>query len=131
MRIAPKSSIYRNEVTDAVVAAVCSVVKLAESPDFVPNPVNYTDPKVFGRLRPPMKQGDRKLSWSESTAAIIRKIYAADSWPGVLDVIGCESFYLYGAHEEDELRPAGCDPCSAPRRDLPGNRRRRSLDNAP
>jgi putative two-component system protein, hydrogenase maturation factor HypX/HoxX len=106
MRLAPKSSIYRNEVTDAAIAAVHLVIKLAESPDFVPTPVNYTKPEVFGRLRPPMKQRDRTLSWSESTAAIIRKIYAADSWPGVLDVIDGESFYLYGTHEEDELKGA-------------------------
>src|SRR5580704_1084330 len=106
MRVAPKSSIYRNEVTDAAIAAVHLVIKLAESPDFVPTPVNYTDPEVFGRLRPPMKQRDRTLRWSESTAAIIRKIYAADSWPGALDVIDGESFYLYGAHEEDELKGA-------------------------
>ena len=37
MRTATKSSIYRNEVTSAAVRAVHSVVKLAESPDFVPN----------------------------------------------------------------------------------------------
>lgn len=106
MRVAPKSSIYRNEVTDAAIAAVHLVVKLAESPGFLPTPVNYINPEVFGRLRPPMKQGDRTLIWSESTAAIIRKIYAADSCPGVLDVIGGERFYLYGAHEEDELKGA-------------------------
>jgi putative two-component system protein, hydrogenase maturation factor HypX/HoxX len=104
MRIATKSSIYRNEVTDAAIAAVRSVVRLAESSGFVPAPVNYTHREVFGRARPPMKQRERTLSWSESTAAIIRKIYAADSCPGVLDVIGGESLYLYGAHEEDELK---------------------------
>jgi putative two-component system protein, hydrogenase maturation factor HypX/HoxX len=106
MRVAPKSSIYRNEVTEAAMAAVRSVVKLAESADFVPTPLNYSNPEFFGRLRPPMKQRDRTLNWSESTAAIIRKIYAADSWPGVLDVIDGESFYLYGAHEEGELKGA-------------------------
>jgi putative two-component system protein, hydrogenase maturation factor HypX/HoxX len=61
MRVAPKSSIYRNEVTDAAIAAVHLAVKLAESPDFVPTPVNYTNPEVFGRLRPPMKQRDRNV----------------------------------------------------------------------
>jgi putative two-component system protein, hydrogenase maturation factor HypX/HoxX len=106
MRLAPKSSIYRNEATDAAIAAVHSIVKLAQSPHFVPMPVDYTNQEAFGRLRPPMKQRDRTLIWSESTAAIIRKIYAADSWPGVLDVIDGESFYLYGAHEEDELKGA-------------------------
>src|SRR6266481_7272171 len=104
MRVAPKSSIYRNEVTDAAIAAVRSVVKLVESADFVPAPVNYSNPEVFGRWRPSMKQRDRTLNWSGSTANIIRNIHAADSWPGVLDVIGGESFCVYGAHEENELK---------------------------
>jgi putative two-component system protein, hydrogenase maturation factor HypX/HoxX len=104
MRTATKSSIYRNEVTSAAVRAVHSVVKLAESPDFVPAFVDYSDPKVFGLSRPSMKQWDRKLNWTESTADIIRKIHAADSWPGVLDLIYNESFYLFGAHEESELK---------------------------
>jgi putative two-component system protein, hydrogenase maturation factor HypX/HoxX len=104
MRTATKSSIYRNEVTSAAVRAVHSVVKLAESPDLVPALVDYSDPKVFGLSRPSMKQWDRKLNWTESTADIIRKIHAADSWPGVLDLIYNESFYLFGAHEESELK---------------------------
>ena len=102
MRTATKSSIYRNEVTSAAVRAVHSVVKLAESPDFVPEFVDYSDPKVFGLSRPSMKQWDRKLNWTESTANIIRKIHAADSWPGVLDLIDEEGFYLFIAHEESE-----------------------------
>jgi len=104
MRIASKSSIYRNEVTSAAIRAVRSVVKLAESPNFLPAFVDYSNPRVFGRSRPLMKQGDRKLNWSESTANIISKIHAADSWPGVLDVIGDESFHLFGAYQESELK---------------------------
>jgi putative two-component system hydrogenase maturation factor HypX/HoxX len=104
MRVATKSSIYRNEVTAAAIRAVQSVVKLAESPDFVPAPVDCSNPKVFGRPRPSMKQWDRTLNWSDSTANIVRKIHAADGWPGVLDVICTESFYVFGAHEESELK---------------------------
>ena len=104
MRVATKSSIYRNEVTATAVKAVHSVVKLAESPDFAPAPADYSNPQVFGRARPSMKQSDRRLNWSESTANIIRKIHAGDSFPGVLDQICNESFYLFGAHEESELK---------------------------
>jgi putative two-component system protein, hydrogenase maturation factor HypX/HoxX len=104
MRVATKSSIYRNEVAAAAVKAVHSVVKLAKSPDFAPAPADYSNPQVFGRARPSMKQSDRRLNWSESTANIIRRIHAADSFPGVLDQICNESFYLFGAHEESELK---------------------------
>jgi putative two-component system hydrogenase maturation factor HypX/HoxX len=104
MRIASKSSIYRNEVTSAAIRAVRSVVKLVESGSFVPAFVDYSNPEVFGRSRPSMKQEDRQINWSESTTNIIRKIHSADSWPGVLDLIYNESFYLFGAHEESELK---------------------------
>lgn len=104
MRAATKSSIYRNEVSAAAIIAVRSVLKLAESPDFVPAFVDHSNPQVFGRPRPSMKQSDRRLNWSDATANIIRKIQAADSSPGVLDQICNESFYLYGAHEESELK---------------------------
>src|SRR5262249_35170935 len=38
------------------------------------------------------------------TGAIIRKINAADSAPGVLDTLFGSPYYLYGAHQEDQLR---------------------------
>ena len=104
MRAATKSSIYRNEVTAAAIRAVRSAVELAESPDFVPAFVDYSNPEVFGRSRPSMTQSDRRLNWSESSDSIIRKIHAADSWPGVLDLIYNENFYLFGAHQESDLK---------------------------
>jgi putative two-component system hydrogenase maturation factor HypX/HoxX len=79
-------------------------VKLAESGNFVPATVDYSKPEAFGRVRPLMKQGDRSLNWSESTASIIRKIQAADSSPGVLDLIYNDSYYLFGVHEESDLK---------------------------
>ena len=51
-----------------------------------------------------MTQSDRRLNWSESSDNIIRKIHAADSWPGVFDLIYNEGFYLFGAHQESDLK---------------------------
>ena len=52
MRAATKSSIYRNEVTAAAIRAVRSAVELAESPDFVPAFVDYSNPQVFRTFAP-------------------------------------------------------------------------------
>jgi putative two-component system hydrogenase maturation factor HypX/HoxX len=62
-------------------------------------------PYVRGRLRPPMKQADRAIDWTwDNTAAIVRKVRAADSAPGVLSTLLGISCFLYGAHEEDHLK---------------------------
>jgi putative two-component system hydrogenase maturation factor HypX/HoxX len=37
---------------------------------------------------------------------VLAKLRAADSSPGVLDVIGGTEYYLFGGYEEDELRGA-------------------------
>ncbi len=56
-------------------------------------------------LRPLMKQQERKIDWeNDHVATIIKKINAADSAPGVLDVIDNQEYYLYGAHEESLLQ---------------------------
>jgi putative two-component system protein, hydrogenase maturation factor HypX/HoxX len=52
-----------------------------------------------------MRQDDRAIDWDrDSTDAIARKINAADSAPGVLDTLFGGQYYLYGAHQEDQLR---------------------------
>jgi putative two-component system hydrogenase maturation factor HypX/HoxX len=40
------------------------------------------------------------------TESIVRKINAADSAPGVLDTLFGNPYFLYGAHQEDQLRGA-------------------------
>jgi putative two-component system hydrogenase maturation factor HypX/HoxX len=62
---------------------------------------------VSGQARPPCRQADRRIDWaSEPTSAVLAKLWAADSSPGVLDVIGDAEYYLVGGHAEDELRGA-------------------------
>ncbi len=58
-----------------------------------------------GSLRPPCRQPDRTIDWqTEPTEAVLARLRAADSSPGVLDQIGDTEYYLFGGHPEDELR---------------------------
>jgi putative two-component system protein, hydrogenase maturation factor HypX/HoxX len=100
-----KSSAYRTEVADAAVAAVLLAVARFAGGRFRPEPLDYSRPGVAGQCRPPCRQADRRIDWSaEPTGAVLAKLRAADSSPGVLDVIGGTEFYLFGGHEEDDLR---------------------------
>jgi putative two-component system protein, hydrogenase maturation factor HypX/HoxX len=108
MRPANKGSLYRNEVTEAAVAAVrLTLQRIADGG--APEPLDYAKPDVRGRLRPPMKQADRAIDWQRDGAAtVLRKIRSADGVPGVADSILDLPVHLYDAHPEGELRgPAG------------------------
>lgn len=51
-----------------------------------------------------MKQADRKIDWqTDATDAVVRKIHAADGFPGVRDQIRDRDYLLFGAHFEDIL----------------------------
>jgi putative two-component system hydrogenase maturation factor HypX/HoxX len=104
MRAASKASLYRREVTRVALDAMLKTVERVERGDFVPEPLDYSDPNVRGTLLPPMKQKHRWIDWRrDDVATILRKINGADSAPGVLDDIDGEEFYLYGAHAESRL----------------------------
>ena len=104
MRQAKKSSLYRHEVTTAAITAILQTVERFASQVFVPEPLDYNNSDVKGCLRPLMKQTNRLINWTETTRSILKKINAADSCPGVLDTIYGQQYYLYGAHEEDNLK---------------------------
>lgn len=104
MRQASKSSLYRNEVTQAAIKAILQTVERFESKSFFPEILDYSKQDVRGCLRPYMKQKIRAIDWSESVSSILKKIWSADSDPGVLDKIYGEEYYLYGAYEEDTLK---------------------------
>jgi putative two-component system protein, hydrogenase maturation factor HypX/HoxX len=102
-----KSSAYRTEVADAAVRAALLAVTRFAAGRFRPEPLDYSRPDVTGQSRPPCRQADRRIGWSsEPTAVVLAKLRAADSSPGVLDVLGGAEYYLVGGHEEDELRGA-------------------------
>ncbi|MDX9996302.1 MAG: formyltransferase family protein, partial [Rhodocyclaceae bacterium] len=79
-----KASIYRQETTEAALRAVKeALAKLACGEAPVPL-ANYTDAR--GQLRPVMKQADRAIDWrQDGTQTVLRKIDAADGFPGVAD----------------------------------------------
>jgi putative two-component system protein, hydrogenase maturation factor HypX/HoxX len=100
-----KSSVYRTEVADAAVKAVVLAVARFASGRYRPEPLDYSRPDVWGQCRPPCRQADRRIDWqAEPVGSVLAKLRAADSSPGVLDVISGAEYYLAGGHEEDQLR---------------------------
>lgn len=78
-----KSELYNGRVSDAAIRCIREVVeKFIDGVQ--PVPLDYTDPKVRGRLQPNMKQDDRTFSWHDCSRFIKRCIDAADGQPGVL-----------------------------------------------
>ena len=100
-----KSSVYRTEVADAAVQAVLLALTRFAAGRYQPEPLDYSRPDVAGQCRPPCRQADRGIDWqAEPAGVVLAKLRAADSSPGVLDVIGDAEYYLVGGHEEDDLR---------------------------
>lgn len=101
MRQATKSSLYRNEVTEAALLAVNELLVRFES-----GMRNPPDQGLFARLatqwRDPMKQADRAVRWQDDdTDTVLRKLAAADGTPGVRDRIGDEDVFLFNAKKAD------------------------------
>lgn len=103
MREVSKSNLYRHEVTQAAIEGLIEAVEKFESTAFIPEPLDYSNPEVKGRLHTPITTKDREINWREPSDQIIRKIKAADSLPGVLDEIGGKKYRLFGAHKEGIL----------------------------
>jgi putative two-component system hydrogenase maturation factor HypX/HoxX len=91
MRPAAKSSLYRFEVTEAAVQAVREAVQKIERGGFTPVRQAGT-----GHLRPLIRQGDRAFDWAcDDAVAILRRLRAADGWPGVRSTLFGEPCHLY------------------------------------
>ncbi len=104
MREGTKSSLYRNEVTDAAVKLVHEVVFKAQDPLFRATPlVEFGETR--GCERPLMKQKDRAIVWERDTAqTVLRKVRSGDGSPGVLSSLAGRDCYLFGAFAEQKLR---------------------------
>jgi len=101
MRFAKKSSIYRNEVTEAAVKGILESIYKIEN-QILPEKLDYNNPTIRGKWNPNLKQEQRKIFWeSDTTEDILRKIYASDGHPGVLDIIDNKHIYLYNAYKEE------------------------------
>ncbi len=104
MRTARKSSLYRNEVTEAAAAALLAAVERFTCGSFVPQALDDRDPAVRGRARPLMSRAQRRIDWlNDESAAILRKIRSADGAPGVEDEILGQPYLLFDACGEADL----------------------------
>lgn len=107
MRRATKSSLYRNEVTEAAVLGVREALARLSCPGERPWEVSEFA-TVTGCARPPMRQADRAIDWSrDDTDAVLRRIRAADGFPGVRDDLGGIPCHLFGGQREDTLNADG------------------------
>jgi putative two-component system hydrogenase maturation factor HypX/HoxX len=104
LRFTRKSSLYRHEIVEAATAAVLTAVARFQSGAYQPVPLDYSRSDVYGRLHAPIRQTDRCIDWrQDKTLAVLRKIHAADGFPGVLDTLFGESYYLFDACNEENL----------------------------
>ena len=104
LREATKSSIFNREVTQAAVECLWEALTFLETARFQPETLDAGTPGIKGRLRPAIRQADRKIDWkNHSTDEILARIRAADGSPGVLSEIFGRSFYLFNACKEEQL----------------------------
>ncbi len=104
MRDASKSSLYRNEVSEAAEKAVLTIVQRISDGTFRPEPLGDRQHETLGRMRPAMKQADRAIDWAaDTTAAVLGKINSGDGRPGVRDVLLDRPVWLYDAHADDRV----------------------------
>jgi putative two-component system protein, hydrogenase maturation factor HypX/HoxX len=105
MRNASKASLYKEEVSFCALALLDEILEKFKNPSFIPTPLNYNNPNVQGKLHHPLTQSSRKINWQEDTTqTILKKINSADSYPGVLETLFEEEYYMFGAHVESALK---------------------------
>lgn len=105
MREASKSSLYRQEVTDAAVRAVREAIRNFQNPEFKPTPLDSIQNQVKGRWRPSIRSVDRLIDWAlDDTETTLRKIRSADSSPGAWTQLLEEEVALFDAHREYDLK---------------------------
>ncbi|MDE2309650.1 MAG: hydrogenase maturation protein [Betaproteobacteria bacterium] len=100
MHMEKKSSLYRNQATEAASRAVKAAVARYLGGGFSPCLLEQW-PGARGKERPLMRQADRKINWeSDDTHTVLRKIHAADGFPGVHDELFDSPCFLFDAHAE-------------------------------
>ncbi|WP_149181517.1 enoyl-CoA hydratase-related protein [Streptomyces sp. TRM49041] len=110
-----KSDLYRNELSDAAMAAVLEAVERFASDTYRPLPQRDGDgngdgngvgaPVVRVVQRGYFRQERRRIDWArDDTETVLRKLRGADSQPGVRDELLGQELFLHGGHPEDRLR---------------------------
>jgi putative two-component system protein, hydrogenase maturation factor HypX/HoxX len=100
MRNVSKSLLYRHEVTNAAMKALLEAVQKFEEKNYVPVASEEMGINNKGKWHRSTNDNDFQFSWNELTDSIIRKINAADSYPGALASTFDEEYFCYGAVEE-------------------------------
>lgn len=104
-RLASKSSLYRNEITEGAVDAVLDAISMLETGDFKPERMDCDDRTIVAVDNPYARQADRAVDWQhDHMLKIVRKIQSADGMPGLLDEILGVPCYLHDAHPAKDLR---------------------------
>lgn len=100
MRAASKSSLYRNEVTEAAVKAVSLTMQRMAEGSFHPMPLGPGE----GRWRPAVRKSDRLIDWDrDSTESVLRKIRSGDGAPGACGILRGRQFRLFNACAEPRM----------------------------
>jgi len=118
LREAKKSSLYRNEVTQAATTAVLQAVERFAAGNFAPTPLAACS-EARGTLRPLMRQADRSIDWQiDDTATVLRKINAADGFPGVADSLFGIACHVFDAWPEAVVHAADTSAAERARQTL-------------
>ncbi|MCL2713065.1 MAG: enoyl-CoA hydratase-related protein [Alphaproteobacteria bacterium] len=97
MRQAPKSSLYRHEVTAGAVAALGEALCAIAAGRPSPAPLSSDDVRI--RWRGPCRQSDRRICWqNDDTSTVLRRIWSGDGVPGVVDELCGVRLRLFDAH---------------------------------
>jgi len=97
-----KSNLYQKEIIST--AAQCVDEALFKMKCGVaPEPLNYDEPAVKGKLRPTMKAADRRIDWHCDAERVCQVINGVTSRPGALGVIDGDEYLVFGAHAEWQL----------------------------
>jgi len=109
MRVASKSSLYRQEVTTAAVNAVKSALNNLADNSFTAKPLAKYTLADNAQWRCLMKQSDRSVNWqTDDSETVLRKVNSSDGNPGLLtqllnNELQGREFYLYNASIEHGL----------------------------
>ncbi|MCU0952067.1 MAG: enoyl-CoA hydratase-related protein, partial [Burkholderiaceae bacterium] len=108
---ATKSSLYRNEVTEAAVRAVLGAIERVQSGTFTPQRPQAGDPALRGTARPMMKAVDRALDWQAmDTDTLLARLRASDGVPGATATLFGETVALFDARRGPPVEAAPGTP---------------------
>src|SRR4051794_16724914 len=94
-----KSALYNGPAADAALACVTEVAAKADDPTFAPTPLATAQLPAPGTgLRPMLRQADRTFDWDDDAETIVRRIRAADGFPGVRVELAGLDVHTFDAH---------------------------------